>query len=65
MRRGFLYSTLDRQAQEVPFTGQLLGRAPRLVGEMRRMVDMEVMPGPPHGWGRCVSCEFRRFCNDL
>jgi CRISPR-associated exonuclease Cas4 len=65
VQRGFVYSMLTREAEEIPLTPQRLGRVRRTVHEMREMVREERVPPPPRGRGRCVSCEFRRFCNDL
>lgn len=65
VRRGFLYSLLTRQAEEVRLNGAMFARVRRAVEDVRQMVEAERMPDPPKGRGRCVSCEFRRFCNDL
>ncbi len=64
VRRGFLYSLLTQSAQEVPFTGRLRAQVRQTVDALREMVERERMPPAPQGRGRCVACEFRRFCND-
>jgi len=64
-RRGFVYSMWTREAEEVRFTARLRGQVQRTTEAMRRMVDQELMPGPAARRGRCMACEFRRFCNDL
>ena len=64
VRRGFLYSLLTRSAQEVALTGRLRAQVVRTVDALREMVQREQMPPAPQGRGRCVACEFRRFCND-
>jgi len=65
VRRGFVYSTITRQAEEVRFTRRAYAQVRSLTEAMRRMVDTEAMPEAPQGRARCVACEFRRFCNDL
>lgn len=65
VRRGFVYAMALRQAEEIRMTAQGCAKVRRLAGAMREMVEHETMPDPPRGRGRCVSCEFRRFCNDL
>ena len=65
VRRAFMYSIAMRRAEEVPLTAQLFGRVRQMTRAMRHMVEAELMPDPPSGRGRCVACEFRRFCNDL
>jgi len=65
VRRGYLYSMLPRKADEVRLTPQLRAKVVRTATAMRHMVEAEAMPPPPSRRGRCVACEFRRFCNDL
>jgi len=64
-RRGFVYSMWTRQAEEVRFTARLRGQVQRTVDAVREMVARELMPGPAARRGRCMACEFRRFCNDV
>ena len=35
------------------------------IEQIRKIVDSEIMPPPPVTQYRCVTCEFRRFCNDV
>lgn len=63
-RRGFVYSLWTRQAEEVRFTARLRGQVLRTLTAAHHMIAEELMPGPPRRRGRCVSCEFRRFCGD-
>ena len=64
-RRGFVYSLLTRKATEVPLTPRLCGNVAQVVTAMREAIDRERMPDPPRSRRACVSCEFRRFCNDV
>lgn len=64
VHRGFLYSLLTRSAQEIALTGRLRAQVIRTVDALREMVARERMPPAPQGRGRCIACEFRRFCND-
>ena len=64
VRRAFLYHIPDRRAEEVAVTGALRRRVGKVVEAIQAMVDLERMPAPPTNRGRCVTCEFRRFCND-
>jgi CRISPR-associated exonuclease Cas4 len=65
VRRGFIYSLVTRRAEEVTLTKRLRGEVRETVVAMREMVEREMMPGPPKSRRPCVSCEFRRFCNDV
>ena len=64
-RRGFVYSLLNRRAEEVTITRRLREEVREVVADMRDMVEREAMPGPPRSRRGCVNCEFRRFCNDV
>lgn len=64
-RRGFLYLIPLRRAEEVPLAEGIRRRMTRAVREIRQMVEGEVMPSPLRGRAKCVTCEYRRFCNDM
>ncbi len=63
---GFLYLIPARRAVRVPVTTRLRNDVRRRLDEIRALVLAERMPPvPPKQRGRCVDCEFRRFCNDV
>ncbi len=64
VRRGFLYSMITRQAEEVLLSKRLQNQVRRMVAEMHEMIARERMPDHPESTARCFSCEFRRYCND-
>ena len=64
VNRAFLYHIPDRKAEEVAITPTLRRRVERTVEAIHAMVEQERIPPPPTNRSRCVSCEFRRFCND-
>lgn len=64
VRRAFLYSIPLRRAEEIPITPALRRKVPHAVQAVRAMVFEERLPAPPSNRARCVTCEFRRFCND-
>jgi CRISPR-associated exonuclease Cas4 len=65
VRRGFLYSIPDRKAEEVKVDKRMRERVRAAIQQMRRIVEREEMPAPTDNLRKCVSCEFRRFCNDV
>lgn len=65
VRRGFLYSIPDRRAEEIRMDRRLIESARKAVEAMRRIAEREEMPPPVDNLRKCVSCEFRRFCNDV
>ena len=65
VRRGFLYSIPLRRAEAIPITQPLRQKVLRTVECIRHLVDSQAMPPAPTSHSRCVTCEFRRFCNDV
>jgi CRISPR-associated exonuclease Cas4 len=65
VRQGFLYSIPLRRAEPVPITPHLRKKVTQTVQQIKRIVDSEIMPPPPTSQRRCITCEFRRFCNDV
>jgi CRISPR-associated exonuclease Cas4 len=64
-RRGFLYSIPRRKAEEVPLDKRMRDRLAATLDAMHRMLRYETMPEPTPQRAKCVTCEFRRFCNDV
>jgi CRISPR-associated exonuclease Cas4 len=62
---GFLYGLDARKVERVPFTPALRRRVQEVLAAVRETIAAERMPPPTEERGRCVSCEFRRFCNDV
>ncbi len=65
VKRGFLYLIPQRKAVEVRFTPHLRRKAMAAITAMREMVLSQRMPNATTQRGKCVDCEFRRFCNDV
>lgn len=63
--RGFVYHLPTRKVEEIRFTETLRRKVGVTVEAMREAVVGETMPPPPSSRRMCVSCEFRRFCNDV
>jgi CRISPR-associated exonuclease Cas4 len=63
--RGFLYRIPLRRVEEVTLTSRLKRQVRETVTAIQAMVRAECMPPPPARQRICVSCEFRRFCNDV
>lgn len=65
VERAYLYLIPLRRAREVRLTKRLRGSVREHLDGMRAVLETERMPGPTPRRARCVSCEFRRFCNDV
>ncbi|MBA2287469.1 MAG: CRISPR-associated protein Cas4 [Ktedonobacteraceae bacterium] len=65
VRRAFLYSLPLRRAEPIPITPHLRKKVIDTVTQIQRILDSEIMPAPPRSQAQCLSCEFRRFCNDV
>ncbi len=62
---GFLYGLGERKVEEVRLTPRLRAQVEGMIGEIRSAIVAERMPEPTPQRGRCVNCEYRRFCNDV
>jgi CRISPR-associated exonuclease Cas4 len=65
IHRGFLYQLPLRRAEPIQFTTQLKNRVRATIASIRTTIACEKLPPPPDRQAICVSCEFRRFCNDV
>ena len=65
VKRGYLYSIPLRRAELVPITPHLRKKVVQTVQHIQQVVTSELMPAPPSTQYRCITCEFRRFCNDV
>ncbi len=65
VRRGFFYAIPTRQVEPVAITAALRRKVVQTVSDLRAAVGGERMPDAPESRRPCVSCEFRRFCNDV
>lgn len=65
VQRGFLYAIPKRRATEVKFTTRLRNRLTKSLTTMTDLVQREQMPEPTAQRAKCITCEFRRFCNDV
>lgn len=61
---GVIYLIPVKRAIRVKLDKRLRHEAERMLAALRVMVVNEQMPAPTAQRGRCVDCEFRRFCND-
>jgi CRISPR-associated exonuclease Cas4 len=65
VKRGYLYSIPLKRAEHIPITPHLRKKVVQTVQHIQRIVESELIPAPPSTLYRCVTCEFRRFCNDV
>lgn len=65
VRRGFVYRMPLKEATAIRLTPALRQAVTGALVAMRRMVAQEAQPEPTEHVGRCVECEYRRFCGDV
>jgi CRISPR-associated exonuclease Cas4 len=65
VQRGFFFLIPARKAEELVFTTKLWRAAERALAAMRHIVTTEQVPSPTSYRDRCLTCKYRRFCNDV
>lgn len=65
VKRGFIYLIPKRQAIEVKLTLHRWRQIDAALKTMTTISQQQQLPAPTSKRGRCVDCEFRRFCNDV
>jgi CRISPR-associated exonuclease Cas4 len=65
VRRGFFYLIPARRAEELVFTPNLKRAAEEALAAMHHITKTEGVPQPTRYRDRCVTCKYRRFCNDV
>ncbi len=64
-RHGFLYEIPLRKAEKITLDEKLRDKLLASLDAMHRMLHSELMPAPTPNRNKCLTCEFRRFCNDV
>jgi len=62
---GFIYRIPKKSITAIPITPSLRQNVSSALDDMRELIAMEQMPGPPRQQGKCTECEFRRYCRDV
>jgi len=65
VKRGFVYLIKDRHFEEVPIDEPLRNSVLEALRNIQQIRVNEYMPPPVEAKNKCLSCEFRRFCNDV
>lgn len=65
VRAGWIFLIPLRRAERVTITPALRREVATATAAIQAAIDGEAMPAPPSSLRPCVSCEFRRFCNDV
>jgi CRISPR-associated exonuclease Cas4 len=63
--QGYIYSIPLKKAEPIKITPHLKKQVIQTIQSIQQLVTNEIMPPPPLKQHRCLSCEFRRFCNDV
>ena len=63
--QGFIYRIPTARITAVPITAALRQKTLNAIQQIREMLLYERMPPPTPQHGKCVECEFRRFCGDV
>ena len=62
---GMIYLIPRKQVIPVALTARLRTKAAQVMATIRELLEQQRMPPATPHRGRCVHCEYRRFCNDV
>lgn len=62
---GYLVRLSDGEVWQAEITPDACEKVIASLQRIRQMIDAERFPDPPDARGKCVDCEFRRFCGDV
>jgi len=62
---GFIYRIPKKSVTIVPISPELRQNVSQALADIREMIMQEQLPDPPRQRGKCVECEFRRYCRDV
>lgn len=65
VRHGYLYMIPSKRVHVVEITPNARAFVKRMVRQITDLVRREAFPPATRRVGRCVDCEFRRFCGDV
>ena len=63
--QGFIYRIPTSRITAVPISDILRRKTLDAIHQMRELLTQERMPPPTLQRGKCVECEFRRYCADV
>jgi CRISPR-associated exonuclease Cas4 len=62
---GFIYRILKQNVTVIPISRAMREKVLYALEDMRVMIAQERLAEPPRQRGKCVECEFRRYCRDV
>jgi len=62
---GFIYRIIKQSITAVPILSTLRQKTLSAIADMQELITQEIMPEPPRQRGKCMECEFRRYCRDV
>ena len=65
VENAFIYRIPDRKVTVVTMSAVLRERVLCALSDIRELILHEIQPDPPNQRGKCVECEFRRYCRDI
>jgi CRISPR-associated exonuclease Cas4 len=62
---GFIYRIPKKNVTVVPISSAMRQKVSQALADMRELIIQERLPDPPDQRGKCMECEFRRYCRDV
>ncbi|MFN8577125.1 MAG: CRISPR-associated protein Cas4 [Candidatus Sericytochromatia bacterium] len=62
---GFIYLIPLKNIEIIKVTEELKTDCVKIIENIEKILDSDVIPEPTNKRSRCVDCEYNRFCNDI
>jgi len=62
VRRAYVHYNRDRINARIDMTDEIRRRTSKTIKEITRIVEDEIQPAGTRNSGKCVDCEYRRYC---
>jgi CRISPR-associated exonuclease Cas4 len=62
VRRGFVHYSKDRVNVRIDLSDEIRNRTLKMIREIGRIIEEEVEPVGTRNLGRCIDCEYSRYC---
>ncbi len=62
VRRAYVHYSIDKINARIDFSDEVRRRTQKMIREVKMIIQEEVEPACTRSPGRCIDCEYGRYC---